>query len=152
MRLQPCLAGLIESIHNAAAKGWSEQKARDGVAVAIRQQRAALREAQRPASLRNGVERMASTEGALTLMPHESRWTFANTEMFTLSEAIEFLASLPTAQEVFANIGPDVAGCMPNVSRAARWLGDFAELWTQTRRSQNGLARVAVMNGSLGLV
>lgn len=150
MRMQPRLAELVASIHDAAASGWSEQKAREGVADAIRRHRIELRGTLRPAPERTHLERMPSSERVLRLLAQENPRT-ATAERIALGEAIEFLASLPAAHEVFAKLGPDEARRMTGAHRAARWLNDFVDVWSQARCSQDGPAQVAVMNGSLRL-
>ena len=151
MRMEPRLAGLLDSLRSAASKGWSEKKARERVAGVIRQQRIDLRREHRRSSTGPGLDGMQSSARALRLMAQQSPWPAAATERFTLDEAIQFLATLPPAYEVFGRIGPDQARRMSNVLRAAGWLNDFAEVWAQARRAQDGVAHVAVLNGSLRL-
>jgi hypothetical protein len=149
MRLQPHLAGLVESIQREATHGWSEVKAREGVAQAIRRQRVAMRQTRRRVSELAAWDRTPSAERGPRLIADESFRTDATDQRLRLCEAIEFLASLSPAHELFASIGPRETRRMAHVNRAARWLSDFAELCADAGHSLDGHAQVTVISGSV---
>jgi hypothetical protein len=149
MRLQPYLGELVESIQSAATHGWSEQKAREGVAQAISRQRAAMREVQNRATAVAAWDRTPSTDRGPSLVADEKPWTDRNDARIRLREAIEFLTSLPPAHELFESIGPRETRRVADIKRAAEWLRDFAELCADAGRPLDGHAHVAVINGSV---
>jgi hypothetical protein len=128
MRLQTHLPELIESIRAAVTKGWTEEKASDVVAAAVRRQRLALR----PSSHRPPYSSETETPigPAFRVVPEQTKDNRAM-DSARLVDIVEFLASLPPAEKLLATMRPDDFNQLAHLDEAARWLTEFAQLWAR---------------------